>query len=175
MPLIDAIDRIYTILNLSDTKGQEAYVNAFYDQVSCFIDDYLDDVPLFIEEWDNTLHASTIQSIDSGGIRILSIHKSKGLEYDNIIIPFCDWELEHRDIVWCGRKETPSQDDYIPIPYTETFDDPNNMTSWTTTPPKAVFRKPLPQKRQRSLHYSFRPVRLSPTEGEAHAPPPPHP
>ena len=119
MPLIDAIDRIYTILNLSDTKGQEAYVNAFYDQVSCFIDDYLDDVPLFIEEWDNTLHASTIQSIDSGGIRILSIHKSKGLEYDNIIIPFCDWELEHRDIVWCGRKETPPYDrlPIIPIDY----------------------------------------------------------
>ena len=29
-------------------------------------------------------------------------------------------------------RTTPSQDDYIPIPYTETFDDPNNMTSWTT-------------------------------------------
>ena len=51
--------------------------------------------------------SKTIQSTETNGIRILSIHKSKGLEFDHVIIPFCDWRLEHADVLWCQPQEAP--------------------------------------------------------------------
>jgi ATP-dependent exoDNAse (exonuclease V) beta subunit len=40
-------------------------------------------------------------------VRILSIHKSKGLEFKHVIIPFCDWRLEMPDVLWCKPAEAP--------------------------------------------------------------------
>ena len=48
-------------------------------------------------------------------MRILSIHKSKGLEYNYVICPFCDWQLEKQsgNILWCQPQEQPFSD--LPI------------------------------------------------------------
>ena len=48
-------------------------------------------------------------------VDILSIHKSKGLEYEHVIIPFCDWDLEPKagSMIWC--KPEPIQDYSLPI------------------------------------------------------------
>lgn len=35
---------------------------------------------------------STSEEVDA--VRILTIHKSKGLEFKTVIIPFCAWELD---------------------------------------------------------------------------------
>ena len=45
---------------------------------------------------------------EQDGIRIISIHKSKGLEFDNVIIPFCDWANElGGNQLWCSPKTEP--------------------------------------------------------------------
>jgi len=73
-----------------------------------------------VREWEETLCAKTIQSTGTDGIRILSIHKSKGLEFDHVIIPFCDWRLEHANVLWCQPKEEPfSALPIAPIDYSE--------------------------------------------------------
>ena len=41
----------------------------------------------FISYWDERLHEKTIPSGEIEGIRILSIHKSKGLEYHTVYFP----------------------------------------------------------------------------------------
>ena len=64
-------------------------------------------------EWEETICSKTIQSVVTDGIRILSIHKSKGLEFDNVIIPFCDWRLEHSDLLFLQPHEAPF--DALPI------------------------------------------------------------
>ena len=71
------------------------------------------DIDAFVREWDETICSKTIQNTSTDGIRILSIHKSKGLEFDHVLIPFCDWRLEHSDILWCQPKESPF--DALPI------------------------------------------------------------
>lgn len=73
---------------------QGAYICAFYDQVSDFINNNSGNIDKFINEWNENIHSKTIQCDEINGIRLISIHKSKGLEYDNVIIPFCDWTLE---------------------------------------------------------------------------------
>lgn len=113
LPLYELTERLYTIFQLDRLNEQSAYVCAFYDQLNLFCQDNSTDIDAFISEWEETLCSKTIQGSTTEGIRILSIHKSKGLEFDHVIIPYCDWRLEHNDILWCQPAEPPY--DALPI------------------------------------------------------------
>lgn len=117
-PLYDLSEQLYSIFELSKLKGQSAYLCAFYDQLSCYTEDNFSDIDTFLYEWDKRLCSKTISSEDMEGIRLLSIHKSKGLEFDNVIVPFCDWKLEQRNIIWCKTDVEPYNElPLIPVDY----------------------------------------------------------
>lgn len=111
LSLVDLVDEIYLLFNLGSLEGQSAYVCTFYDTLNEYLRDHPADIDDFIEEWEDTLSSNTIQSDEVDGIRLITIHKSKGLEYDNVLIPFCDWELEktNGNTIWCpgDNKEKP--------------------------------------------------------------------
>ena len=75
----------------------------------------------FIRYWDETLCSKTIPSGEIEGIRIFSIHKSKGLEFHTVLLPFCDWKLENEtnnQLVWCAPQGAPFNAlDILPINY----------------------------------------------------------
>lgn len=114
LPLIEMIDRIYSVFSLHAFGNQGAYICALYDIVNNFLEDNPADISLFLNEWENVYSEKTIQSDETDGIRIISIHKSKGLEFPHVIIPYCDWELEKDNIIWCDRKHT-SPFDQLPV------------------------------------------------------------
>ena len=107
MPLYELVERLYAIFQLERLNEQSAYLCAFYDQLNQFVQDHTSDIDAFIREWEETICSKTIQSDATDGVRILSIHKSKGLEFPHVIIPFCDWRLEMPDVLWCKPTETP--------------------------------------------------------------------
>ena len=113
LPLYELAERLYSIFQLDRLNEQSAYICAFYDQLNKFTQDESTDITAFIREWEETICAKTIQSTETDGVRILSIHKSKGLEFEHVIIPYCDWRLEHADILWCHPHEAPF--DALPI------------------------------------------------------------
>ena len=114
MPLYDLAERLVAIFTLEKLSDQSAYVCAFFDQLAAYVSENTSDICAFLDEWDETLCKKTIQSDETEGVRILSIHKSKGLEYPYVIIPFCDWQLEIAgDVLWCRPQEEPFSD--LPI------------------------------------------------------------
>ena len=113
LPLYELVERLYNIFHLAELDGQSAYLCAFYDRLTEFLNDNTSGILGFLREWEETLCAKTIQSDEINGIRLISIHKSKGLEFDHVIIPFCDWQLEKSNILWCQPRETPF--DTLPI------------------------------------------------------------
>ena len=122
--LVDLVDEIYSLFNLGSLEGQSAYVCTFYDTLNEYLRDHPADIDDFIEEWEDSLSSNTIQSDEVDGIRLITIHKSKGLEYDNVLIPFCDWGLEKTvgNIIWCpgDNKEKPYGDlPLIPIDFSK--------------------------------------------------------
>lgn len=122
LSLIDLVDEIYSLFSLDGLEGQSAYVCTFYDTLNEYLRDHPADIDDFIEEWEDTLSSNTIQSDEVDGIRLITIHKSKGLEYDNVLIPFCDWELEKTNgiTIWCSGddKEKPYGElPLIPVDY----------------------------------------------------------
>lgn len=94
--------------------------------MSKFLQDTGSDIDAFLRSWNDTIHEKTIQSDLVNGIRLISIHKSKGLEFDNVIIPFCDWTMEMRmgNTIWCKPEEEPfSRLPLVPVDYSSRLAD----------------------------------------------------
>ena len=122
LPLYELAEKIYSIFELHRIEGQGAYLCAFYDQLADFVNQNTTDIQSFLNEWNELLYKKTIQSDEANGIRLISIHKSKGLEFDHVIIPFCDWTLEKQtdNIIWCQPQEAPFSDlPIVPIDYSQ--------------------------------------------------------
>jgi len=109
-PLLDLAERLFAELHLGDIeemKAQSAYVCAFYDKLSSFLTDNSSDIEAFLKEWEANLHEKSIHSDGIDGIRLITIHKSKGLEFDHVIMPYCDWQMEKANSIWCTPQEAP--------------------------------------------------------------------
>ena len=120
LPLYELTEQLLTIFDESLGSSQSAYLCAFFDHVATFAAEGSNDGHAFLREWEEHLRSKTIQSPETNGLRIISIHKSKGLEFDNVIIPFCDWRMEHSDILWCHPKEAPFNAlPLVPIDYSQ--------------------------------------------------------
>ena len=115
LPLYELAEKIYAIFQLHRLEGQGAYLCAFYDHLANYVNENTTDIQSFLTEWEENLSKKTIQSDETNGIRLISIHKSKGLEFDHVIIPYCDWTLEKYsdNIIWCKPNEAPFND--LPI------------------------------------------------------------
>lgn len=111
MPLVDLAERLYTIFCLDKLNDQSAYICAFFDQLMAYIRKHIAGIDDFLAEWEDNLSGKSIHSDEIDGIRMLTVHKSKGLEFDNVIIPYCDWDIEDsRDILWAQPGVKPYSD-----------------------------------------------------------------
>ena len=122
LPLYELVEQLFSIFRLDTFDNQSAYVCAFYDQLAEYTTDNTAGIDDFVREWEENLCSKTIQSDVQDGIRLISIHKSKGLEFDHVIIPFCDWQLEKQsgNILWCHPKEPPfSELPLVPVDYSQ--------------------------------------------------------
>ena len=112
MPIFELAEQIYTLFNIGNIKGEDAYLYAFYDALTDFIANNTADIDSFVEEWNDSIAEKTIQASAIDGIRIITIHQSKGLEFEHVVIPFCDWTLEKGNTIWC----TPQVEPYNELP-----------------------------------------------------------
>ena len=106
IPLYELCERLYTILRLDRIADQDAYLFSFYDHVNKFLEGNITDTEHFLTLWDDKICAQTINDGGVEGIRIMSIHKSKGLEFHSVIIPFATWEVtdgsnNNKNLIWC--------------------------------------------------------------------------
>ncbi len=107
-PIYDLAEQLYSIFSLKVLKGQEAYLCEFYDALNDFLQDKSTDIDSFTDEWEKSIHKKSIQTNETNGIRLITIHKSKGLEYENVIVPYCDWTKEKPNTTfWCSPTEPP--------------------------------------------------------------------
>ena len=115
LPVVDLVDKLFMLFGLDQLEGQSSYICTLYDTLNDFLKDHTADIDDFINEWENSLSSKTIQSDEIEGIRIMTIHKSKGLEFDNVIIPFCNWEMEKKGTLWCETKNKPAPYNKLPL------------------------------------------------------------
>lgn len=110
LPLYELFERLCLILQIHKIKGQDAFLFAFFDNLAKFLETNNADIDSFIDFWDEKMAQQTISDGTADGIQIMTIHKSKGLEFPSVIIPFADWGVENPargDLMWCVPQEEP--------------------------------------------------------------------
>jgi ATP-dependent exoDNAse (exonuclease V) beta subunit len=111
LPLYDHIQALIDGLKLNVWEGATPYLTAFQDKVFQFTQSKIADTALFLEYWELKGKDSTIPAPKtSSAINIMTIHSSKGLEFDIVMIPFFDWKLADshpNNIIWCKPTVAP--------------------------------------------------------------------
>ena len=124
----------------STLGGEQApYIAAFQDAVLEYCESYPADIASFLSWWEENGKKCSIaapEGIDA--VRIMTIHKSKGLEFDAVLIPKADWNImpsasdAARELIWVEHlPELPEVDSsdipaFIPITPTLEMADPDS-------------------------------------------------
>lgn len=99
---------------LNDTFGNtsDVFIDKFSDILVDFASKEGTGILEFLSWWEEKI-VTKKWSIEIPGnteaIRLISIHRSKGLQFPIVIIPFCDWKItpDHRSIIWTNYNEDP--------------------------------------------------------------------
>ena len=81
------------------------FIDAFRQQVMEAVKDGDADLSSFVRRVDDNLTKWTVWATSSRpAVKIMTIHKSKGLEFKVVLIPNADWEFEAnkgKELIWC--------------------------------------------------------------------------
>lgn len=101
LPLYTAVE--YAITQFKLAAQSDAYLQFFLDEVLNYTQNNNGSLSDFLAYWDlNKTHLSLAAPEDSDAVRILSIHKSKGLEFPVVIFPYANTDTQRlkNDLTW---------------------------------------------------------------------------
>ncbi|PKQ63140.1 hypothetical protein BZG02_10280 [Labilibaculum filiforme] len=124
--LYDLVEKLIQIFNLNKHAQDFPFLEAFQDLVLGFTKTDAPDLNSFVTYWAERKDKEVISVSDQqDAIRIMTIHKSKGLEFKVVILPFCNWDLDntrHTNILWCQPKvEGFNALDILPVRYSSSL------------------------------------------------------
>ncbi len=114
LPLYEMAEELMSILEVEKMPMQSSFISKFLDLLTEYIQRQDPTLANFIDHWDKYLKQKKISMGDSAdGIRIMTIHKSKGLEFHTVILPFCDSDVlssssNLKTLTWCDMKSMPA-------------------------------------------------------------------
>jgi ATP-dependent exoDNAse (exonuclease V) beta subunit len=123
MPLFEATESIINFFHLGDYSWNVPFLNTFQDYVVSFTGNKNADIQTFLDWWEeNGKKKSVVLPGNQDAIRILTIHKSKGLEFKIVILPYLSWNLDHipskQPFLWVKPGLSPFNDlGIIPVKY----------------------------------------------------------
>lgn len=102
--LVDLCEELLRSLERHDPEsfaGQTLFIQAFMDDVQDWVGNNGNNLRNYLRHWDeSSLAIGSPESASS--VRIITIHKSKGLEFPYVIFPFADKvDLYRRGVHWC--------------------------------------------------------------------------
>lgn len=109
LDLMTLIERVISeYIPKEKLASENAFITAFLDIVADFTSKVRNDIRSFLTWWDDTgKNASIAGAKDDSAINIFTIHKSKGLEFPCVHIPFGTSSTINSDIAWFEIDDIP--------------------------------------------------------------------
>jgi ATP-dependent exoDNAse (exonuclease V) beta subunit len=129
LTLTELMERIIRLFALHTHEEETPYLLAFQDVILDYSRHNPADINSFLYWWtENGESMALTVSEDQDAIRVMTIHKAKGLEFTAVIIPYCHWSFDHRglnaEILWCKPEESPfNQFSLLPVKYSSSLSD----------------------------------------------------
>jgi ATP-dependent helicase/nuclease subunit A len=110
MPVFDIVDRLISYFKLGTFEAGIPFLNTLQDLVLDLSSSETNDIPFFLEWWFNEGYLKSVASPEQDdSIQLMTIHKSKGLQFKVVIVPFLSWNLGHgkNPVVWVYSESEP--------------------------------------------------------------------
>ncbi|MGI6323457.1 MAG: UvrD-helicase domain-containing protein [Bacteroidales bacterium] len=127
--LFEVVENIIQHFDLGESTFNVAYLNTFQDQIINFPKSKTTDFDSFLEWWEVTGSSKSVTLPDNqNAASVFTIHKSKGLEFKIVILPFLSWELDHsgfkQPVLWIRPETQPFNDlGLVPVRYSRALAD----------------------------------------------------
>lgn len=110
LPLIELVEELVPALGLRVNDLELAYLAGFREAVYDFCQNNRADLAGFLEWWEEEQSKRTVKIPDSHeAMRIMTIHKAKGLQFRVVLLPFLKWTVFDRNkdnFVWAPYQNT---------------------------------------------------------------------
>lgn len=118
--LYELTESIIDIFRLNEWYGETVFLQSFQDTVFKFVSNRNADINSFLIWWNRKgIHQTIATPENQDALRVMTVHKSKGLDFKVVIIPFCEWELtaaKNKSLMWLETNEAPFDElSLIPI------------------------------------------------------------
>ncbi|UZD24111.1 UvrD-helicase domain-containing protein [Algoriphagus halophytocola] len=104
LPLMEALEELIKVLGLMELGLEKAYISGFKEAVYDFTANNRADLSSFLDWWEANKAKRTVKIPEGhNAMRILTIHKSKGLQFKVVVMPFLKWDifdLRKDNVVW---------------------------------------------------------------------------
>lgn len=122
--LFEFVENLIVHFGIAQWSGQVIFIRAFQDLIFQFSTGRNADLNSFLNWWNTSGCKKRITtSAQKSTMNIMTIHKSKGLDFNVVVVPFCDWELDKgkgnsKNYLWCNPTEIPFNElPLIPVEY----------------------------------------------------------
>lgn len=109
LTVYELVEHIISIFELNNDA--DPYIVKFLEEVNRFAQEKESDIYSFLDYWEDNKHKLSISVPDNmNSVRVMTIHKSKGLESRIVIIPYANWSIEidgNKDKIWASTSEAP--------------------------------------------------------------------
>lgn len=126
-PLSEIVEQLIATFKLNSSPKALPYVFAFRDSIASFISQGDKGIDAFLDWWYTERDKIFLPSEEGGNvIQVVTIHKSKGLAYDVVMLPLLGWTIGKGIVgenLWVDLAETPFQQlEYVPLGFNSTME-----------------------------------------------------
>jgi ATP-dependent exoDNAse (exonuclease V) beta subunit len=122
-PLAEVVESIIRQFKLDELKEEMPFIQELHDLMLSYGANETGDIYSFVAWWAEKGERQTLTIANNrDAVRIITIHKSKGLQFRVVIIPFCSWDMEPRPgtLRWAQTSEAPFNSlPCLPLSYTK--------------------------------------------------------
>lgn len=116
LSLPSLVERIIELYINEESRARDiAFITAFQDEVLDFCAHGSNDINSFLKWWDNPKTSHIVTSpAEIDAIKVMTIHKSKGLEFKCVHIPVACWDMvSNTDVKWFEMPEINGFDTHL--------------------------------------------------------------